>query len=138
MVSMQEAGLSEEHHRWVHFGLWALTGAAYAVGLLAAASMGLFILPAAIILTVLLLRGRTTDGLQGLLAGAGAPLLYVAYLNRSGPGTICQALSNGGERCDQEWSPWPWASVGVALILLSIVIFVVTGRSRHAEDTVRP
>jgi len=137
MTLVQEAALSKDHHRWVPFGLWALAAAAYAVGLLAAASIGLFILPAAIILTVLLLRGRTTGGLQGLLAGAGAPLLYVAYLNRSGPGTICQAVSSGGERCDQELSPWPWASVGVALVLLGIVLFVVRGRTREAEESVR-
>jgi hypothetical protein len=44
------------------------------------------------------------------------PALYVAYLNRSGPGTICTSIT-GGQSCTDESSPWPWLAVGVGSLL---------------------
>ncbi|MGA2471147.1 MAG: hypothetical protein ABSG64_10700 [Solirubrobacteraceae bacterium] len=44
--------------------------------------------------------------------------LYVAYLNRSGPGNICHYSIHGGESCVQESTPIPW-------LLVALVLFTV-------------
>lgn len=54
--------------------------------------------------------------LGGVLAGLSLPVLYVAWLNRGGPGTVCHTLE-GGEGCTEEWSPWPF--LGVATLCLA-------------------
>jgi hypothetical protein len=106
---------------------WLLVGAGYALSLIGVASIGLFVLP----LPVLLVRRQpAARGLSGLISGLGVPLLYVAYVNRAGPGTICTAVT-GGQECNDEWSPWPWLAVGVILLVLGVAAFV--GRQRRAS-----
>lgn len=86
---------------------------------------------APVLATVLLVRRQpATRGLPGLISGLGVPLLYVAYLNRAGPGTICTTVT-GGQECDDEWSPWPWLAVGVILLALGAAVFV--RRQRRAS-----
>jgi hypothetical protein len=115
----------------VWFTAWLLVGAGYALSLVGIASIGLFILPLPVLATVLLIRRQpTTSGLPGLISGLGVPLLYVAYLNRAGPGTICTTVT-GGQECNDEWSPWPWLAVGVILLILGVAAFV--GRQRRAR-----
>jgi len=109
---------------------WLLAGAGYALSLIGAASIGLFVLPLPVLATVLLARRQpAARGLPGLISGLGVPLLYVAYLNRAGPGTICTTVT-GGQECTGEWSPWPWLAAGVILLVLGVAAFV--GRQRRA------
>jgi hypothetical protein len=104
---------------WMWFTAWLLVGAGYALSLIGVASIGLFVLPLPVLATVLLVRRQPAAcGLSGLISGLGIPLLYVAYVNRAGPGTICTAVT-GGQECNDEWSPWPWLAVGVILVVLS-------------------
>jgi len=116
---------------WVWFTAWLLVGATYALSLVGIASIGLFILPLPVLATVLLVRReRALSGLPGLISGLGVPLLYVAYSNRAGPGTICTTVT-GGQDCNSEWSPWPWLAIGVILLALGVAAFV--GRQRRAR-----
>ncbi|MCU1430223.1 MAG: hypothetical protein JWL83_4223 [Actinomycetia bacterium] len=62
--------------------------------------------------------------MTGLVSGFGAPLLYIAFLNRHGPGDICRHYANGGESCTQESSPWPWLAIGAAFVIAGAVLFV--------------
>jgi hypothetical protein len=102
-----------------------------AVSIVGIASIGLFVLPLPVLATVLLVRRQpATSGLPGLISGLGVPLLYVAYLNRAGPGTICTTVT-GGQECNDEWSPWPWLAVGVILLALGVAVFV--RRQRQAS-----
>ena len=123
---------------WVSFLLWLLVGAAYAMVFLGAFSIGLFFIPVAIIATVLLVRRPSLSrGLPGLFGGIGLPLLYVAYLNRGGPGMVCtptQSPYGVGQSCTQESSPWLWLMPGLFLIIVGVVVFMVTPHS----STVRP
>jgi len=113
------------------FTAWLLVGAGYALSLIGIASIGLFVLPLPVFATVLLARRRpATRGLPGLISGLGVPLLYVAYVNRAGPGTICAAVT-GGQECTDESSPWPWLAVGVLLLVLGVAVLV--GRRRPAS-----
>lgn len=98
-------------------------GATWVVTVLGVLSIGIFVLPVAITLTVVLATRRTSSvGLPGIISGVGLPLLYIAYLNRGGPGNVC-TKSALGESCTQEWSPWPWLAFGMALLAVGIVVF---------------
>jgi MYXO-CTERM domain-containing protein len=115
--------------RWGWFAAWLIIGAGYTLSLLGAASIGLFVLPLPVLATILLARRQHAhSGLPGLISGLGIPLLYVAYLNRAGPGTICTTIT-GGQDCTDEWSPWPWLAAGVVLLVLGAAAFIA--RQRH-------
>jgi hypothetical protein len=58
------------------------------------------------------------------------PCLYIAYLNRDGPGNVCTAYAHGGQSCTQEYSPLFWAGVAAALITTGLIMFMVQ-RHRH-------
>jgi membrane protein implicated in regulation of membrane protease activity len=112
------------------FGLWAVIGAGGALALLTAPTIGIFVLPATLVLgAVLAWRGRAQQAGPGIAAGLGLPLFYVAYLNRSGPGTVCTALPGGGE-CNQETSPWPWLAAGLLLVIAGLSMSLAAARRR--------
>jgi hypothetical protein len=114
---------------WAWFAAWLIIGASYALSLLGAASIGLFVLPLPVLATILIVRRQhARSGLPGLISGLGIPLLYVAYLNRAGPGTICTTIT-GGQDCTGEWSPWPWLAAAVILLGLGLAAFIA--RQRH-------
>jgi hypothetical protein len=116
---------------WVRLLGWTLVGAALAIGILGALSIGIFLLPVAIAVGVLLLvRPEPGRGATGLLCGIGLPLLLVAYLNRDGPGTVCTATSGGGQSCTDEWAPWPWLAIGLLLITAGLATFALSEARR--------
>lgn len=118
---------------WRWFAVWIVVGAAFALGSISV--IGIVVLPIAGIATALLARNkRVVAGIVGIVSGAGLPFVYVAYLNRDGPGTICTA-TNGGESCRDEWSPWPWLGVGVGLVALGVALFVGTRRRAYFAAT---
>ncbi len=63
----------------------------------------------------------------GILTGAGLPLLFIAYVQRDGPGTTCyRTLTSAG--CDEHLDPWPWLITGLFLVLAGLI--AQTGRDR--------
>jgi hypothetical protein len=111
---------------------WAAVGAGAVTAVLTVLTIGFFVLLATAALAAVLARragGRLAG--PGLLMGAGLLPLYVAYLNRGGPGMVCTTTSTGGS-CVQEWSPWPWVAAGLCLIVSGIAVGMRTGRSRRA------
>lgn len=123
---------------WVSFFAWMLVGASVAMVFAGALTIGIFFIPAAVIVTVWVVRRPSSKrGLPGLFGGIGLPLFYVAYLNRDGPGTVCTQTQNiygTVHSCTQEWSPWPWFIGGALLILVGLVVFMITSRSRSARQ----
>jgi hypothetical protein len=97
----------------LRFWLWALAGGLVTFSLVAAASIGLFVLPVAALVTALAARSRrfTLESLGGLV-GAGAIFILIAWLQRA-PGGF-------------DWRPWLLA--GAVLAALGIVGYVVLGR----------
>jgi hypothetical protein len=94
---------------------------------------GIFVLPVVATATIVLLRwpaGRTMAAL-GLISGLGLPLLYIAYLNRGGPGQICVTTASG-QSCDMEWNPWPWLAAGTFLAVAGVAAFAAL-RSRPSQ-----
>jgi hypothetical protein len=118
--------------RWAWFAAWLVIGAGYSLSVLGAATIGLFALPPTALATILIARRQhATSGLPGLISGLGIPLLYVAYLNRRGPGSICTAITGGGQNCSDEWSPWPWLAAAVILLSLGLAVFMARQRHIH-------
>ncbi len=117
--------MNSEKPKLSSFLAWPVVGAALSFSVLALMTIGIFILPFALLgLFILLKWGGDRRSSVGLISGLGLPLLYVAFLNRDGPGTICSPYGNGGQQCMDEWSPWPWFLIGAALVATGIALFV--------------
>ena len=107
---------------------WCLAGAGGCFGALAMLTVGPFVLLATLLLSgVLLWRYGFGWAMGGLLSGAAVPMLFVAWLNRDGPGEVCTRTATSVS-CTDEWSPWPFAVVGVALVLGSVVLVGLLSR----------
>jgi hypothetical protein len=118
---------------WGWFLAWFFAGALCALAVLGALTIGIFVLPIAGVLIVFLAtRRHAVDGVAGLISGLGLPVLFVAYLNRDGPGNICTSTATS-TTCMEEWSPWPWLLIGVGVIALGVAVFVWSTRRRAAR-----
>lgn len=117
---------------WRWFAAWMLVGGLYALSVVGMLTIGIFVLPFAILGTVLLTRrGKAGRAAFGLVAGLALPLFYVALLNQDGPGMICSAIE-GGTRCVQQTSPWPWFAAGLVFLTLGTVAFQPRVRSHRS------
>lgn len=120
---------------WLTFTLWMIAGAGYAMALLGALSVGLWILVLSIVATTAAVKRR--DGARptlGLISGLGLPLIYVAWRNRSGPGNVC-TTHGGGTTCIEEWAPWPWLVVGLMLLIGAGCVFLLLKRRTSSEGS---
>jgi ABC-type Fe3+-siderophore transport system permease subunit len=100
-----------------------LVGAGVAFGLLGALTIGVFVLPVAGLAAIGLTRiPAAASGVSGVVAGAGVGPLFVAYLNRDGPGDVCTVTARSSA-CVGEWSPWPWMAVGLVLVGVGFALF---------------
>jgi len=118
----------------IWFVVWVVVGALWSLVVVGAMTIGVFVAPVALAATVVLGRRRDAHvGRPGIITGMSLPLLYVAYLNRAGPGMVCHDI-RGGVSCTDEWSPWPWAVVGMVVLVAGVVAFV---RRRDPEPAGR-
>ena len=103
--------------RW--FWVWALVGCAAALSVVS--FLGFLLLPPVVLVGGVMASRRTIRrSAFGLLSGAGVLLLYVAWLQRAGPGTTCwQSRTSSG--CDQHLNPLPWLIAGLALFAAGVV-----------------
>ena len=109
---------------WHWFSVWVLLGSAAALG---AVSLGpLLLLPSALVAVLVWRRPRARRSAFGLLTGAGMLLLYVAWVQRDGPGTTCRHTATASG-CDQHLNPLPWLVLGI--------ILVAAGFLAHARRT---
>jgi hypothetical protein len=99
---------------------WFLVGGCWAISFIS--FIGVITLPIALVATLLLCvwpgpRARAVAA----VAGIGVPFLYVAWLNRSGPGTTCRRFANG-EACDGHLNPLPWLVIGAGLFAAGVAL----------------
>jgi hypothetical protein len=96
---------------------WFLAWVAVGVGLaLAVSTLGFYATPLACLAAIaLLLRHHGGRAAFGALVGMGMLALYVAYVQRAGPGTVSwhTATSSGAT---QYLDPRPWLVVGLVLV----------------------
>jgi hypothetical protein len=103
------------------FFAWAAVGAGVA---LAVSALGVFAVPLALLAAATLVvthhSGRSAFGIP---AGMGLLSLYVAYVQRQGPGTVYwhTATSSGSA---QYLDPRPWLAAGVLLVAAGVGGFV--------------
>ena len=100
------------------FWAWATVGAAGGLG---AISLGPIALAPSFIAALAMSRSRNASrSAFGLIAGAGLLSLFVAFVQRDGPGTTCwhTALASG---CDQHLNPVPWLVAGIVLVIGGVV-----------------
>ncbi len=104
------------------YGWWLLVGALFGLGIASLLTIGVFLLPVAIILAAVgaLMPTLRNSSAVAILAGIALPLLYIAWLNRAGPGTVCKA-SASEVSCFDTWSPWPFVVVPAVLVVAAIV-----------------
>ena len=99
---------------------WAWAGA----GALAIISLDLgpvTVLPALILLALVsTFVGRRHISALGFTTGTGLPLLWVAYVQREGPGTTCWHTASAAG-CDQHLNPLPWLIAGLVLVLTGLI-----------------
>lgn len=111
---------SRAHIRsWGWFWAWALVGCGAALSMIS--FVGLLVFPP-VVLVAWLMASRPTirSSAFGLLTGAGVLLLFVAWLQRAGPGTTCwQTATASG--CDQHLDPLPWVIAGLLCFVGGIV-----------------
>ena len=102
----------------VRFWAWAGVGAIAILSL----DLGLLTaLPALLLGALVATAGdRHHRSAFGLLTGAGLPLLWVAYVQRQGPGTTCWHTARSAG-CDQYLSPLPWLIAGITLVLTGLI-----------------
>ena len=103
---------------WGGFCVWALLGTAAAFALLTLGTLA--VLP--ILLGVWF--ATTLPSLRrswfGVSTGVGVTLLYVAYVQRRGPGTTCWHTATAAG-CDEYLNPLPWLVAGAALVVIGFI-----------------
>jgi hypothetical protein len=101
-------------HGW--FAAWVVVGGALALGAISFALGPLVFIPAAVIAVLMIRRPAARRSASGAPVGAGLLLLFVAYVNREGPGTTCwEHGSSMG--CGEHLNPLPWLLLGVAFVV---------------------
>ena len=111
--------LAERTHlaAWGGFCAWAFFGTVSAFGLLIGGTLA--VLPILLGVWFAVTRPSLRRSWFGVLTGVGVTLLYIAYVQRRGPGTTCwQTATAAG--CD-ELNPLPWLIAGAALVLLGFI-----------------
>jgi hypothetical protein len=120
---------------------WFFAWVAVGVGVaLVVSVIGIFAVPLALLVAVLLIVLHHADrSAFGVLAGMGLLSLYVAYVQRKGPGTVYwhTATSTGSE---QYLGPRPWLVAGVLLVAVGVGAFVWRRRGAGGDGaaTERP
>ncbi|MDY0814117.1 hypothetical protein [Kitasatospora purpeofusca] len=112
--------------------LWFLDGAALTFGLASILTIGLLLLAAGAAGAVLL--GRSAAFRRSwpmVLGGPAAVLAYLAYLNRSGPGTVCTTTMTSSS-CVEEYSPWLFLGLAVLLLVVAAGLWYRAVGSRAA------
>lgn len=132
--SRDQGGSQGAGCRW--FWAWSLVGAALSFSFLTGLSIGLFVLPVALLLLwIVLSRSPRWPESVGFIEGIGIILLAVAFVNRADrPCSPNGSLQIGSTSAGQSVScggldPHPWLYVGVLLVALAAAAYAVARRN---------
>ncbi len=104
---------------------WGVVGALVAFGVAGLATIGLFLLALASVLVAVafVVPALRHPSVPGVLIGLSSAPLFVGWLNRGGPGTVCTTTADS-TTCTEAWSPWPFVAVGVLLAGAGVALLV--------------
>jgi hypothetical protein len=120
----EDRRMDRRAYTWWAFGLWCVAGTGLALGVISILTIGFAVLFVTLVLCGFLLwKVGFGPALTGIITGAAAPVLYVAWLNRDGPGSHCIVTATSSS-CTDEWTPWPFLVVAVAMVVAGVVSFV--------------
>ncbi|MFL6080345.1 MAG: hypothetical protein ACJ714_10495 [Ornithinibacter sp.] len=110
---------------WVAPVHWGVVGALVAFGVAGLATIGLFLLALAVVLVAVAFAvpALRRPSVPGVLVGLSTAPLFIAWLNRGGPGTVCTTAADSTS-CADQWSPWPFVAVGLLLAGAGVVLLV--------------
>lgn len=103
---------------------WTLVGALLGFGIIGALTIGILFMAAAVALGFAGQRSHTLNNrsARGIIAGFAVAPLYLAWINRRGPGAVCTTIDHGtGISCGDQWSPWPFLAVAIAILIGFVV-----------------
>jgi hypothetical protein len=108
---------------WTGFALWVLAGAGLALATISFSVLILVAVAIAVVVVVLATRRTHVKSAFGLVTGVGVLLLYVAFVQRRGPGTVCWETATASG-CDEYLNPWPWLAAGLVLVCVGVVAHI--------------
>lgn len=117
---------------------WLVTGAAFGLGFASILTIGLVLLLVGVVLAVvgvLVKALRNRSAAAAVLGGLAVAPLYLAWLNRRGPGRVC-VNAGSSTSCVDSWNPWPFLVVALLLIAASVLLVRLAQR-RPRQDPVR-
>jgi hypothetical protein len=105
------------------YAWWLVVGALVGIGIAALLSIGVLLLALAGVLVVIATRTPALRNRSALAipAGVGLAVLYLAWLNRDGPGNVCETTGST-TTCTDQVSPWPFVAVAVVLVAASVIL----------------
>ncbi|TGB14621.1 hypothetical protein [Streptomyces sp. MZ04] len=114
------------------YAYWLLIGALAGLGIESLLTIGLLFLLAAGGLALVGIRAPSlrNRAATAIPAGAGLAVLYLAWVNRGGPGRVCETTGTETS-CHEAWSPWPFVAVAVIFIAASVFLALRRQRRRH-------
>ena len=114
---------------WLSTLVWAVVGALGAFGIAGLATIGVFLLAGAglVAAVALAIPALRPPCVPGFLVGLSAAPLYIAWLNREGPGLVC-STTPVSMSCADQWSPWPFVTLGLLFAGAGVGLLVVTRR----------
>lgn len=114
---------------WLSTLAWAVVGALGAFGIAGLASIGVFLLAGAALVAAVALSipALRPPCMPGFLVGLSTAPLYIAWLNRDGPGLVCTTTPDSMS-CADQWSPWPFVALGLLFAGAGLVLLLVTRR----------
>jgi hypothetical protein len=115
---------------WWRFAAWVFAGALTMFAWLTGFSIGLFVLPFAVLAIWLVARkSRIWPEILGMVGGAGVILIVIAAINHEGPG--CRTTEeNGGitVTCGGSLDPIPWLVGGLVLLAVAPLLYALVLR----------
>jgi len=125
---------SHARSTWHAYIWWTLTGLLGGFGIASILTIGAPLLGVA---AVAALVGTLRPSLRGAPVascgfGVAVPILWIAWLNRGGPGTVCHTSATEAS-CTDEWSPWPFVVVAVALVVATAIAVTFLARAERAH-----
>jgi hypothetical protein len=117
--------------RWRSLFAWAVVLGLADLTLITAMSVGVFLLPVAAVVLVLVARRSHAwpESMLGGLIGLGAVCCFVAYRNRAyapclPAGTPIQLAAGERLTCGG-FAPMPWLAVGALLLLVGLATYLI-------------